>query len=150
MSIQFRFYFDDPGERRSGFDLGHMAVEGGNASVSSQREGRSMMVFIAVVNLLDGVRRFLDDTQARRYRFVGADSSFQIEFTKLGERDELRVAVGSVEIGQLRRGELVRALLDGASQFTDQYLPHLPQSDSVRGDITSALSEFLTRHRQLS
>src|SRR4051812_47318028 len=68
---------------RSGYELGHMSFAGEEGICTSRGKvpDQSMMVCIAIVELLDGLTRFLVEGQVE-YTFVGIDSSFSVTFRR--------------------------------------------------------------------
>jgi len=71
---------------RSGYELGHMsfAGEAGLCTSRGKVPDQAMMICLALVELLDGLRRFLVERQVE-YTFVGTDSSFSVQFRRGGK-----------------------------------------------------------------
>lgn len=65
-----------------GFELGDISIIGDSGSVASTNSNQSMMLILSIVELLDGLRRFLSSTESRRYEFIGVDSSFSVVFCR--------------------------------------------------------------------
>lgn len=83
--LQISFTLSEPRtENPVGFELGDITIIGdsGEASSASRTPNQSMMLVLSIVEMLDGVRRFLLVSNAKEYRFVGVDSSFTIVFRK--------------------------------------------------------------------
>jgi hypothetical protein len=132
---------------RSGFDLGHMTFvsEKGICSSRGRTPDQAMMLAIAIVELLDGLRRFLLERRSE-YTFVGADSSFSVRFRKAkGER--IAIQCGASPLGEVDATTLCRAVLSGAETFFQQPENKLPQSDPALEDLTSALEAFARAFR---
>jgi len=68
----------------SGFDLGHIKIISDNITISSCNRvpDQSIMIFPTIVDMLDGLRVFLNDQKIKQYKLVCADSSFTIFFLK--------------------------------------------------------------------
>ncbi|MFE0099465.1 hypothetical protein [Streptomyces sp. NPDC059009] len=94
-----RFSFDvDPSELEPpspGFALGDMEVMGGGGRATSRGHtpDQSMMIFVALSDLLDGLRT-LAVRGSGSFHFVGTDSSFRLDFT-LGKGDRITTRDGS-------------------------------------------------------
>src|SRR5690242_19206874 len=77
----------------SGFELGHLTLEGDRGSCTSKghEPDQASMVFLAVAALLDELRFLVSLPDQREQEFVAADSSFTLRFYKVG-RDRLGVS----------------------------------------------------------
>lgn len=83
--LKIRFMlFDSQASMPIGFNLGDIAIVGelGEATSQSRSPNQSMMLILSMVELLDGLRRFLLVFNVNEYRFIGVDSSFCIVFRK--------------------------------------------------------------------
>ncbi|WP_375773248.1 hypothetical protein NR798_21010 [Archangium gephyra] len=103
-----------------------------------------MMLAIAIVELLDGLRRFLLERRSD-YTFVGADSSFSVRFQKKGKR--IAIQCGASLLGEVEAKTLCQAVLSGAETFFQQPENKLPRNDPALEDLTSALEEFARAFR---
>lgn len=141
-----RFEFSrQSGESASGFDLGDVLVTAGQASVSSagQKPSQSMMIYVALVELLDGLSR-LARLASGSYRFIGADSSFLLDFA---------LTAGGLVTITGRRGTLIAkaplaiclaSVRAGVEQFLGVPENQLSPADSVSGDLRAARRTFET------
>ena len=65
-----------------GFEIGNMEFRGDLGVARSKSPDQSVMVVLAIVGLLDGIRRLLSYPHEKEFTFVATDSSFQIVFRK--------------------------------------------------------------------
>jgi|GEM_PF-3040701 len=80
----------------SGFELGDIRLMGRGFEVSSagHSPSQSMMIFIALADLLEGIAQ-LSKQKNGGFAFVGTDSSFSLHFRKRSERLEIIYDNGS-------------------------------------------------------
>jgi hypothetical protein len=124
----------------SGYAQGYLTVEGTASRCSSKDRvpPQSMMVFLAIVDLLDGLHRLQTPDDEKRYVFVGTDSSFQVQFEKLAG-DRLRINCGKIFVGDYS----VREVMTSVLHDVDHFLSEVPRPDNpAAGDLESALSRF--------
>lgn len=127
---------------RSGYGLGHMSFAGKEGICTSRDKvpEQAMMICLAIVELLDGLRRFLNEEQVE-YTFVGTDSSFSVQFRRRG-KGGISVRCGTTFLGEVEATPLCRAILSGVELFLGQPGNQLPGDDPVREDLFSAIEEF--------
>jgi hypothetical protein len=124
----------------NGFDLGDMRIEGGGGVATSvgHTPDQGMMIYVAMTELLDGLRRLLT-TPRREFEFIGTDSSFRLLFRRV-KIDRVDVTYRGIAIEQESLRHVARAALDGAVHLVSS--APLPPSDSVAGDISAAIAEL--------
>jgi len=141
--VRFQFSIDEMRPPPSGFELGHLEVQGRGATVTSR--GRSpdqaMMVFVAAGDLLYGVRAVVSGRPGERFEFIGTDSSFRLDFTQLRDGRVL-LRHGSTEIDTVTADELTSAVFGGVSEFAGRWLSTLASNDAARNDLEASLKEF--------
>ena len=127
---------------RSGYELGHMSFAGEEGICTSRGKvpDQAMMICLATVELLDGLRRFLAEGQLE-YTFVGTDSSFSVHFRR-GAKGRIAVRCGTILLGEVEGALLCRAILSGVDSFLGQPGSQLPGNAPVREDLLAALEEF--------
>jgi len=140
------FEFEIASENNESVDalsLGHITVKGRstNATSKGRTPDQSMMIFLALVELLDGVRRFSKDEKSDLYNFVGTDSSFQIFITRT-KAGHLSITCDDQVVDEVAEIELVRAIWSGADAFVARYGHYLHSDDIVTEDLISSLDEF--------
>ena len=127
----------------TGLSRGHITLEGsdGRASSRGKMPDQSMMIFISVIDLLDGIRRFILDSKTKTYKFVGAGSSFSFSVTRI-RNDHFSIQSGTDKIGTLSRQELVRSIWQSVSQFLERYQSYLSDTDLTLQDLDRAPDQF--------
>lgn len=139
LKIQWEFSAG-PGSGRVGeFSLGDLSVEGarGRATSRDRTPRQSMMVFPTIVNMLDGVRTFLEG-RAPRYALAAVGSSFSFTLTRARD-GRFVVAAGGVEIDTVPQADLVRAVWDGAEELL---AAHRDAAGSNAADLSDAEEQF--------
>jgi len=126
----------------SGYDLGHIEIGKDDKIITSANRSpdQAMMVFIAIVSLLDGLRKFLKDN-SKSYKFVGTDSSFSITFSK-SKRSNISMSAGNEFKDTVTKANLIKCVYDSCLQFYNAWGIKLSASDPVKEDIEAALSDF--------
>lgn len=132
-----------------GFALGDMEVEGDAGVVTSrgQQPDQSMMIFVAVSDLLDGLRGLVE-RQRKSFRFVGCDSSFRLDFTLDGDGLITTEGGGGRPVDASPAAHVLGAAFTAADCFLWWHREQLPEEDAARQDLEGsvrALGEFL-RH----
>ncbi|GHF02466.1 hypothetical protein GCM10014715_68260 [Streptomyces spiralis] len=127
-----------PGQGRpSGFDLGDIHVTGdlGTAQSAGHSPDQGMMIYLSVVQLLDGLGTFLRSS-AKSYAFTGVDTSFGLVFRRA--KDGLSVATKDGLIARTTTPELAAAIASAAEALSRA----LPPEDAASSDYQDALSAF--------
>lgn len=127
----------------TGLSLGHLFIQGSNSSVTSKNRvpNQSMMIFLSIVELLDGLRQFLSDTRSESYKFIGTDCSFQFTIKRVKENKFTLISDGQ-EIDTVTQTELLQAVWKGVKSFLDCYQNQLDPTDIVVDDLLSAVKDF--------
>lgn len=143
--INIRFQLSPSGDV-SGFDLGHIEVHFNGSILTSKNRipDQSMMVFLSIVGLLDGLRAFFRNKRQGKYIFTGVDCSFFIEFRR-GSNKRISININNDAIGEVDQAELMDSVHEGCSHFIDEYLMKLPGSDPVREDVLATLERCMPR-----
>jgi hypothetical protein len=131
------------GDPATGFDLGDIEVSGDLASVSSagHRPSQSMMIYVALVELLDGLSR-MAKAGSGSYRFIGADSSFRLDFALTGAGLMTIIGRGGAVIGKVPLATCLVSLRAGLEQFLAARENQLSPSDPVAEDLRAARQNF--------
>lgn len=139
-SPRFQLVRRSPGERPSGFDLGHLRVTLGDALATS--EGRTpdqaFMLYITATELCDQARQLMVE-RLEAAEVIGVDSSFRLSFRRRS-RSEIELDVGGQRLGCTSPIELARAIASGVQALLDE--SPLDPGDPVHGDVRSALDEL--------
>lgn len=139
--IEFRFFRIPDQEPPYGFDLGHMEIIGRFGRISSweQERDQSMMIFVAVADLLYGIQTLIESTQGL-YNFVGTDSSFQLNF--IMKKGRIRTSVDRKKVDESDASDVAVAVWRAAQNLVSQELHTLPEDDAARRDLVGAISKF--------
>jgi hypothetical protein len=138
-----RFHFSrsplDPAEPASGFDLGDVEITGPEGSVSSagRRPDQSFMVYLGMVDLIDGLTALAGD-QRREHRFVGADSSFTVRFFR--NKKGISASAYGTSLGSEPVPDALGGLRAGIEEFLADPANTLPPTDPAAIDLTAALT----------
>jgi hypothetical protein len=148
MSLTLRFELTDQnaGPRVSGLSRGHATLQGPDGRVTSagRTPDQSMLVYLSLVDLLDGIGDLLAAPSRREWQWVGNDSSFVVDFRR-GNGGVLVNAMGK-PLGTVDEAALVEAVWDAANGLLAEHRP--APSDLVADDLDSALDEFAERLRR--
>lgn len=124
------------------FDMGDMIINIDGAEFSSEGKvpSQSMMIFIAITELLDGLRVFLTKKN-NNFEFIGADSSFRLLFSRVN-KGEIRLNHANINYDGIDEAELKKEILKAAQGFIGQFDGNIQGSGAAAGDLRSAISEF--------
>lgn len=143
LSLEFELTDTSAAQRVTGLSRGHVTLEGDSGIVTSagRTPDQSMLVFLSIVDLLDGLQRLLSGPPNGDWEWVGNDSSFSTRF----RRRKGRVAVEAMgdPVGDVPDRELAHAAWHAADRFVREH--RLPPSDIAYDDLRSALEEFHDR-----
>lgn len=148
MKLSIRFELTDraAGRRVSGLSRGNVTMEGSGGLVTSagRSPDQSMLVYLSLVDLLDGIGDLLSAPSGREWQWVGNDSSFVVHFRRA--RDKVRIEAMGEPLGEVDEAQLARAVFDAATGLLAKHRP--PPSDLIAEDLESALEEFSDRFRR--
>jgi hypothetical protein len=113
--------------------------EQGSVSSSGHEPDQGMMIYIALADLLFGVRGLLAGQQ-KRFDFVGADSSFSLTFRR--GRKGLSVATETGVVARTTETEIARELLSAAEALERRELNAVPDDAAAKQDLGAALAKF--------
>ncbi len=140
-----RFVFSrsplDPAEPASGFDLGGVEVTGPEGSVSSagRRPDQSFMVYLGMVDLIDGLTA-LAEGRRREHKFVGADSSFTVRFFR--NKTGISASAYGAQLGTEPVPDVLGGLRAGIDEFLADPANALPPADPAAQDLAAALTKL--------
>ncbi|MDQ3684470.1 MAG: hypothetical protein M3430_02550 [Acidobacteriota bacterium] len=126
-----------------GLSRGHLTISGSHGFVTSKGKtpDQSMMIFLSIVELLNGVRRLLLNRNSITYNFVGADCSFQFSINKTNQ-NSLAITSDIEPIDEVTQSEIVLAVWNGVNNFISFYGHHIDADDLVSDDLDSSIDEF--------
>lgn len=142
LSFTWTFTPDAVARGVSDFSLGNLTIRGnqGESTSAGRVPDQAMMVFLSMVALLDGVRRFLDQKGKQPFVFYAVDSSYSFTITSTAD-SQLAVCADGKTIVLVSCAELAQAVWKGVQEALA--LPDLDPG-SVAADLASASSAFRT------
>jgi hypothetical protein len=133
----------EPGAAATGFDMGDIRVTGNLGAVSSagRKPSQSMMVYLALVELLDGMSR-LAKTTSGHYAFTGADSSFRLDFALTRAGVLTITGPRRAQVAKTDIATLLVSVRNGVEHFLSNPDNQLAPADPVTGDLRDAWRAF--------
>ena len=134
----------------SGFDMGHISVAGSMQTITTKDKSPSQecMIFLAVSELLDGLRDFLSG-QKREFHFIATDSSFQLVFEIDRNSGEVSISSANSLVHQENLSELISAVESAASLLVRNWATEQPdarweteQPDTPMRDLQFSLQKW--------
>jgi hypothetical protein len=122
-----------------GLELGHMSFVGPGGTISSESSGKSMMIYLSLVGLVDGLLA-LKQPGHSQFEFIGDDSSFRVMFRKRGSTIE--VADDEHVVARLPIDQIIEGAKSGAEVFLSDPANRLTQDDLPFEDLRASLSEI--------
>lgn len=139
MTLKIKFSRKTPSIEAESFDMGDISIELKDEKISSQgNSNHLMMIYIAIADLIFGVLRLND--WGGVYKFIGADSSFSIDFKSKGDTWEISQKKGKKI--SCKKSEFVDALYAGVHDFIAAG-NNLKIPDSVSSDLNLAIGELV-------
>ncbi len=145
--IKFIFKLNEPLSDIDSFSQGFIIIETKKTLYPPKKlnSSQSMMIFISIVELLDGIRILLKDKNKKSYCFVGADSSFKLFFVKnFGEKENKLILKDSesVEILTLKENDFVYSIWNGVKIFVSEYCRFLNEEEIIYNDFQNSIKDF--------
>jgi hypothetical protein len=124
----------------SEFELGDIDIQIDGHVITSKNKtpSQSMMIFIAISDMLDGVRAMIEQKR-KEYLFVGADSSFKILFT------QNKTGVSIVNEGneyKISLPEFARELQRESNKFFNAVTSQIDTTKGAMSDLSDSLNKF--------
>ncbi|MBD2451404.1 hypothetical protein H6G76_30635 [Nostoc sp. FACHB-152] len=126
------------------FSRGHITLQGKYGIISSKLSTKnySMMIFISLCELLDGIRLFLINSIQNTYHFVGVGSSFQFFIVKT-ESNKLRLTgIENKIIDEITELELIENIWREVKLFISTYGHSLDKNEIVKTDLSISIEAF--------
>jgi hypothetical protein len=127
----------------SGFELGNVELKVDNSKIitsKGRKPDQSMMIFVTIINLLDGLRQLIFFKELTDFKLIGADSSFTIHFMK--HKDKIKLVVFEEELCDVELNELVHQVVSSCKNFVERNKSKMLDSDPVLDDINQSLRQF--------
>jgi hypothetical protein len=131
------------GEPATGFDLGDIRVTGDQFCISSagQRPNQSMMIYLSLSALLDGLSHF-SKARSGSYSFYAIDSSFRLDFI-LTRAGLMKIkGRGDTLIAEVSPATCLASVRAGVDRFLADPENQLPPSDPAAGDLRASRQAF--------
>jgi hypothetical protein len=141
LKVSFELLANSPTSDRtiSGYAMGHMSLSGAYGDVSSKNmtPPKTMMIFLSIVDLLDGLRRLICTSEEMVYNLIGTDTSFSVFFEKIG--NGIRISANGSIIDQCPADCVATAVIEGV----DLFLASAPQPDEpALTDLVHSIADF--------
>ena len=135
---------DELEEGIDSYTRGHITIKGryGIISSTSMKSNQSMIIFISISELLDGIRIFLINQSQRIYHFVGVGCSFQFIIVKQRSNQFKLTNLKSEIIDEMTRLELVESFWKEVKSFVLNFSDYLGEDEIVKNDLTVSIEEF--------
>lgn len=138
----FTFSIQSQAETAQSLSLGDLTITGNVGRISSKGDSRYlMMVFLAITDLLDGVRELILNDSIQGYEFIGIDGSFRIHFQKKSPTLIVIKAFGRV-ISQETPTQLVQELWKSIQDFVSGYRGRFENTDTGVEDLDASIQNF--------
>jgi len=124
----------------SEFELGNIDIQIDSNLITSKNKtpSQSTMIFIAISDMLDGVRTMVEQKR-KEYLFVGADSSFKILFK------QNKTGVSIVNEGneyKISLPEFAKELQRAGNNFFSEVASQLDTTKGAISDLSDSLNKF--------
>lgn len=125
------------------FSRGHITVEGDDEIISSKGKNpdQSMMIFLSVVHLLDGISNLMDKTINSEFEFIGVDSSFQF-FVKKEVESFIIIDSKKRSLGVIKIKDFADSLWQAIEKFVAYYTEVLDREEAIYEDLISSIQQF--------
>lgn len=100
------------------------------------------MIFLSIVELLDGIYLFINNENQKEYNYVASDCSFRFYLTKI--KSDLLVIEDSKRktIDEIKKSEFVDCIWKSIKRFLNNYYEFLDQNEIIQNDLINALKSF--------
>lgn len=142
--FKISFSLINESDQISGFDLGNIELNIDNTKIitsSGRKPDQSMMVFVTIIDLLDGLRKLISDKKLIDFKLIGADSSFTIHFMK--SKKKIKVIINEEELCTVEQNELIDQVYISCKDFVERNKINMMESDPVLDDINQSLGQFI-------
>ena len=138
--IEFKFDVLSDDKNISTFELGDIDIVCDDRLISSRGRlpSQSMMIFIALSDLLDCVCRLVNEDTMKKAIFVGTDSSFKLLF----EKNEVYIHIEHKDVLiRAPQHDLLKALYSGANKLYILYSERLENFNNYI-DLKNSLANY--------
>jgi hypothetical protein len=128
-------------EQIDSYSLGYMTVTGEYGEASSKKSGQSIMILLSMIELMDDVSDFLNDTETKKYRFIAIDSSFRFVIRKR-ESNKISIYYKRRKLDTTSELQLVSSIYDCVSNFYNKYHNTIDTRDRISEDLCKSKNDF--------
>ncbi|MFI9811351.1 hypothetical protein [Saccharothrix variisporea] len=130
---------DDP--PHSGFSLGHLDVSSRNGSATTRGHtpDQRLMVYLSAAQLLWDARVLVEAGRGTR-TFVGADSSFALDFTLRKGKVETRQGKQVLDVSSV--DDFLTAILEAARHLHETGTTELEEDHGPLDDLAAAIAKY--------
>lgn len=123
------------------FDLGHITITYGSASITSKEKkpSQAMMIFTSISHLLFVIRKLYSSHKVKTMEFGADDSSFTIYFRKIGSNIEIYNRISSIIVA---KEVFLNEVWKKVKKINDQHLNNLVGSGAAKGDLEAEIELF--------
>lgn len=125
----------------TGFELGGISIKIGNKEFSSENKkpDQSMMIFLAVSDLLNGIKS-LWEGKSDKFQFVGTDSSFSILFKK--KKKDILQLIHEKEVAEVEFKKFKDECYYSINRFYLTYCEKIDPNDAGLFDLKNSLNDY--------
>ena len=123
---------------------GNITLEGKKGIISSSEmsKNQSSMIFLSLVELLDGIRLFINDKSRYEYNYVAVDSSFQFYLVK--KLENMLVIENSKRncIEEINEDEFIKVVGESITSFFQKNYSVFNRVVITDNDLNNSLNAF--------
>jgi hypothetical protein len=130
-------------EEIDSYTRGHITLQGRHKTISSKlsNKNQSMMIFISLSELLDGICAVLSIPERKTYDFVGVGCSFEFFVVKKDASILILTTAKNELIDEITHRTFIEIIWQEVKIFMLNY-GDLLESGSVKSDLTNSLEDF--------
>lgn len=139
--FKIKFELNNDLEDAHEFDLGHLSISDSYTKICSKNKcpDQSMMIFIAISDLLFSIQKLSESKN--KVKFVGADSSFILNFKKL-KNNKIEITDSNDGVIHTSMGELIEVVWKEVNLLYKKHSNSLIGSGAALEDWEDSMSSF--------
>ena len=143
--LVFQIEIDKFEEEIDSYSRGHITLQGRHKTISSKisksNTNQSMMIFISLSELLDGICVLLSVPERKTYDFVGVGCSFEFFIVKKDASNLILTTAKNELIDEITSEKFIEIIWQEVNIFMLNY-GDLLESGSVKSDLTNSIEDF--------
>jgi len=142
-NLRIEFTLHELEDEIDGLSRGHMTIKGeyGMHSSMNQTPDQSMMIFLAISELLDGIRYLVNHPTREQYKFIGMDCSFS--FTVKKKKNQILIIKKSDEIiSKTDQSDFIKVLFEEVQKFVNKYESALVKGEMAGDSLSVSINDF--------